>query len=150
MLFHIFIGFILFSILYAIYAFGFYEYKNGKIDKSFNAAVLLLISAFPIGITLGVISTHANNLAKVNHQAPIIAVYEQNIADLEKRLDKFDYPSGSLLNADSPVASITKSLTDAQTKLAAVKEEQAIAMRKIESRRLGVMSGVIRWVGDYK
>jgi hypothetical protein len=93
---------------------------------------------------------HAEDLSTIEYQSLNIDIYEGHVASLNKQLNSFKYPNASLLNADTPVASVVKSLTEAQSKLAKAKIERADVIQKVEARRLGPVSGVISFVGDYK
>lgn len=95
-------------------------------------------------------SEHAGDLAVIKAQSGVVAVYQERVDALEERLNGVDYPSGSLVNADTPIAAIVMSLTDAEKELARAKAKEAQAKVNIEHTRAGPMSGVIAWAGDYK
>lgn len=95
-------------------------------------------------------SCHADDLAVIKEQTRVISVYEQQKEELTKTLNTFQYPESSLLNADSPVASIVLGLSDAEKMLADARKIEAEAYKSIESRKIGPMSGVVNFVGDYK
>jgi hypothetical protein len=111
------------------------------------AAILALILAIPVGCAW---TDHGNDLGTIEAQDQVIAVYEQQVTQLKDELQAFHYQPGSLLNADSPVASVVKSLTDVQEQLTAARVKKAEAVLHIEQRRRGPMSGVITVAGDYK
>lgn len=101
---------------------------------------------------LGTWFEHASDVSKVVAQEHRIEVQQERIESLTQRLDQFDYPEkpGISLDSDTPWASIVESLTDAENQLAKAKDERAIAIRSIEARKRGPMSGVVSFVGDYK
>lgn len=152
MLFHIFIAIIALCLSYFIFEVLFPKVEDFKLyDYYTGLFIISLIFSAPFFLSVVICWTsHAGNLSKISHQQALVAVYEENINELSKRLDEFNYPAASLMNSDTPVASITQSLTEAQAKLSQIKEEKAYAIRSVEKTRLGVMSGVIWWVGDYK
>lgn len=110
----------------------------------------LILGVAATAPSFGVWDAHAKDLAAIHSQHEVIAVYEERVDTLEKRLDNFKYPQGVLLNADTPVAAIVMSLSEAEDELATAKHTRAAAIRSIEARRVGPMSGVIWWAGDYK
>lgn len=94
-------------------------------------------------------SSHANDISKVEAQHHRITVYEERIESLEERLSGFDYPEKPTISvdADTPWATMVKSLNDAESELARAKDERAIAIRSIRARMRGPMSGVVSFVG---
>jgi hypothetical protein len=95
-------------------------------------------------------SYHAEDLSIIAYQDLVINDYEERIASLNSRLQTFDYPKGALLNSDTPVASIVKSISEAENGLLDAKTERSKAILSVERTRNGPMSGVISFVGDYK
>lgn len=95
-------------------------------------------------------SDHASDLAKVEAQHHRIAVYEERVESLEDRLNNAQYPDKPdiSLDADTPWATMMQSLDKAETELAKAKDQRAIAIRSIASRKRGPMSGVVTMVGD--
>jgi len=118
-----------------------------RADAIFTLFLCVCILNTPILMTW---TGHAKDLGTIDAQHEIITIYQERVDRLNQLLNEFQYPAGSLLNADSPVAAIVKSLSEAENKLAEAKEEKARAIRSIEQRRHGAMSGVITLVGDYK
>lgn len=116
---------------------------------SFLSLLVMLFSGAPVVATW---HGHASDISKVVAQEHRIEVQQERIESLTKRLDQFDYPEkpGISLDADTPWASIVESLTDAENELAKAKDERAIAIRSIEARKRGPMSGVVSFVGDYE
>jgi len=110
-------------------------------------SVVSLVVAIPCLVTW---DDHAGDLAVIKAQSDVIAVYQERVDALEDRLTGIDYPSGALVNADTPIAAIVMSLTDAEKELARSKAAEAQAKINIEHTRAGPMSGVIAWAGDYK
>jgi hypothetical protein len=90
---------------------------------------------------------HVDDLAIVRGQQEVIEVYEDRIKSLETRLNSFKYPQSALLNADSPVASIVNSLSEAEKELKA-NEERAKARRNIIARKAGPFSFVVTIYGE--
>lgn len=117
-------------------------------------AGLMIVGFFlllPMGITvLGTWNAHAEDLSKVTTQQHRIEVQERRISQLTERLESFDYPDSPtvLLNKDTPIASIVESLTEAENKLAQIRDERAKAIRSIESRRVGPVGGIVTIMGD--
>lgn len=111
-----------------------------------------IIFCIPSAITvLSAWTSHASDISKVVAQEHRIEVQQERIDSLSERLNTFDYPEKPMvsLDADTPWASIVESLTDAENQLARAKDERAIAIRSIEARKRGPMSGVVTFVGDY-
>lgn len=113
-----------------------------------------MFGVFGVGLlsipACGIWASHSSDLAKISSQSHVITVHQERVDNLTKRLEKFSYPSGSVLNADTPIAAIVASLSDAESDLTQAKRVQALAIRSVEARRLGPLSGVIWIVGDYK
>lgn len=95
-------------------------------------------------------TAQANDLGTYFAQDNVIAVYQEQVDVLTKELTDFHYQPGTVLNADSPVASVVKALTDAQAEVTQAKATKAQAIVNIEKRRRGPLSGVISLAGDYK
>ena len=101
---------------------------------------------FPIGSAW---VDQADNIGTIDAQNKVIVIYQQQITSLTQELQQFHYAPGTLLIADSPVASVVKSLTEVQEQLTDAEVTKAKAMVSIEQRRHGPLSGVIQLVGDY-
>lgn len=112
--------------------------------------LIALTSIFTFPFSLWEWSYHAKNLSTIAYQDVVIKDYEERIASLDSRLQAFDYPKSALLNADTPVASIVKSISDAESGLLDAKTARSQAILSVETTRNGPMSGVISFVGDYK
>jgi hypothetical protein len=124
---------------------------SGDFDGFFGAlGGGLLMAALPSLPLSGIWGNHAADLGTIVAQQEIIAVYEKQRDDLNKTMTSFDYPAGSPLNADSPIRSIVEQLANVEKLLADSRAEKAEAIKSIEQRRLGPVSGVIRFAGDYK
>lgn len=115
--------------------------------------------SFVVGIALALTPTlfvvlswdgHADDLAVIGYQDKVIRVHYEEVSGLVSQLESFEYERGTLLNADSPVASAVASLSEARKRLADAREKKADAVVRIEARRKGTMSNVIHWVGDYR
>jgi hypothetical protein len=148
MLFYILIAVALILFLAVVASFVLYKGIGGEVI----AAGCGIISGFALLTVINVWEDHANDIAKVVAQQHRIAVFEERIESLNKRLTEFNYPAKSeiSLDADSPWASMVNSLTEAETQLAQAKDERAVAIRSIEARKRGPMSGVVSFVGDYE
>ncbi len=118
----------------------------------FFASFLIGITAaiLPGLITMMVWSCHADDIGTIIAQQEVIMVYEKQRDDLNKTMSSFKYPAGSLLNADSPVRSIVEQLANVEKLLADARAEKAEAIKSIEQRRVGPVSGVIGFAGDYR
>lgn len=116
----------------------------------FGGVFVFIIAGLMFGVpTTFVWTGHANDISIIRAQEPVIQVQRDRIERLSGRLDAFQYPDGSaLLNADSPVAAIVKSLSDAEDALAKAESERALALRSIEARKAGPMSGVVTIIGE--
>ena len=129
--------------------------KSKYPDLVFTVPMAGIFSLIPtMLIAAAVFSTgavHASDISKVVAQEHRIEVQQERIDSLSERLNTFDYPEKPMvsLDADTPWASIVQSLTDAENNLAEAKDEGAIAIRSIEARKRGPMSGVVTFVGDY-
>jgi hypothetical protein len=93
---------------------------------------------------------HADDLGTIAAQDHVISVFEQRRTALTATIKTFKYPEGSLLNADSPVKAIVDQLAEVEKALGDARNAKAKAMVNIEQRRVGPMSAIIDWVGDYK
>lgn len=126
----------------------------GGVEGFFTGIGVALAVGFIPGIIVTTVWTsHAKDLGTIYAQHEVISVYQERVNRLTERLDGFDYPrqdAALLLNADSPVRSIVESLTEAEAQLAEAESYRAEAIRSIERRRRGPMSGVISLVGDYQ
>lgn len=120
-------------------------------DGFFGAFLLSGVVGFFIGLTvLAYWEKHANNIATVHHQQPVIDALTERVEGITERLSNFDYPRAALVNRDTPVAAIVASLDNAESQLADAKLAQGEAIRALEATRLGPLSHVFWWVGDYK
>ena len=123
-------------------------------DKDVHDALSLIptlpLLLLPIVLIAVVWDDHASDLSRVNAQEHRIEVQQQRIVNLTERLDAFNYPAkaGISLDADYPWAAIVESLTDAENRLAEALDERAIAIRSIEARKRGPMSGIVTLVGE--
>ena len=80
----------------------------------------------------------------------IVEQYQEHVDSLNNRLQNFDYPIGVSALINAPVAAIVNSLSVAEEKLLEAKASRINSIKEIEATRLGPMSGVINFVGDYK
>jgi len=119
----------------------------GEFECVMASIFVFLASVFPVSVTW---NNYANHVSNINNQHLVIEQYQERIDSLNTRLQNFDYPKSALMNADTPVAAIVKSLSDAEEKLLAAKESRITSIKEVEATRLGPMSGVINFVGDYK
>ena len=119
-------------------------------DLFLIAAVMMLPLFFASAVVVKPWISHANDLSAVTHQHHSISVHSDRIDSLESRLNSAQYPDKPMvsLDQDSPWATMMRELSQAETKLAESKDERARAIRSIEARRNGPMSGVILLVGD--
>lgn len=127
----------------------------GDMEDKLYGPVMALIFAVMAGAIPGLTffgtwQNHANDIAKIQSQDEIIRVQKDRADRLNDRLSSFDYPSGALLSADTPVGSIVSELSSAEAALARAEAERATAIRSVEARRIGPFSGVIEFAGDYK
>lgn len=113
----------------------------------FVGVIGLISTAIPVAATW---VNHASDLSVVSSYSAVISVYEERTERLADMLAQVTPTGGALMNADTPVASIVASLTEAEEQLAGAKADQANAIVRIEARRRGPMSGVIGFVGGYK
>jgi multidrug resistance efflux pump len=98
----------------------------------------------------GLWSNQARDLGTYRAEQVVINVYQSQIDQLTQELQNFHYQSGTILNADSPVASVVQALSHAQEQKTHAEAIRAQAEVKIEQTRLSIVGGVIWWVGDYK
>lgn len=119
------------------------EVLGGSFFMILIAGIITLFLALPW-------SNHAGDLAKVTAQHHKVEIYQQRISSLENRLNNAQYPEKGVvsLDNDTPWATMMNQLSKAETKLAQVKAERADAIRSIEARRVGPMSGIIWLSGD--
>lgn len=129
---------------FIFYAITSYDKEMVIIGSFIITIILCVFSAAPI-ISY---QNHASDLATINEQGRVISVYEERKESLEKTLNSFKYPENiSLMNGDSPIASIVKQLSETESDIASAKKKQAEAYINIEGRKLGLMSGVL-WFFD--
>lgn len=147
---------LMFMLIPAAVAIAYYfESRSRCPDTGFScfmsAWMAGLVTLFLSGTVFSTWNSHASDISKVIAQEHRIEVQQERIDSLSERLNTFDYPEKPMvsLDADTPWASIVQSLTDAENKLAEAKDERAIAIRSIEARKRGPMSGVVTFVGDY-
>lgn len=155
MLFYIFLVLMFVTTPAAIAGTYLIDSKSRNPDPFLSMFMAGLFSLIPTlffaCLVLGTWGNHASDISKVIAQEHRIEVQQERIESLSERLNTFDYPEKPMvsLDADTPWASIVESLTDAENKLAEAKDERAIAIRSIEARKRGPMSGVVTFVGDY-
>jgi hypothetical protein len=130
------------SLLYLFKSDGFHDFDVWCYHTFFAS----LLTVFPLFTWYG----HAQELSIIAYQDLVINDYEERIVSLNSRLQTFDYPKSALLNSDTPVASIVKSISEAENGLLDAKTERSKAILSVEKTRNGPMSGVISFVGDYK
>lgn len=142
-------------LMYVAVIFCLFPFIVAALSRDIEWFVLSLVAAIiPATImsvaVLDVWSSHARDLSIIDNQNLVVANYELRIESLNNKLSKFNYQSPSLLNADTPVASIVATISEAETELMRAKTERANAIKNVEARRLGPLSGVISFAGDYK
>jgi len=101
---------------------------------------------------IGSYSNHADNIATIQEQHRVVTVYNNRIEALTLRmkgLSSSDVKMG-LLNADTPIASMVKSVTEFEYKLAEAEEKKAVAYQRIVSRKLGFFNSVTWFFDDIK
>ena len=141
MLFYILLGFIsIFCTLTIVCIF-----IEGEAAALCFMAVMLLCAPLSISWV-----SYAKSVSNINNQYMIVEQYQEHVDSLNNRLQNFDYPKGALMSADTPVAAIVNSLSVAEEKLLEAKASRINSIKEIEATRLGPMSGVINFVGDYK
>ena len=143
MLFWVFLVLLVFLIFLSLFCLFI---EDGVCISGPSLSVSLILGCFVFGSWFA----HAKDLSTIEEGHRAITLYQKKIDSLTTRLEDFDYPQGSLLNADNPIASIVQSLSQAEDGLLKAKLRVASSIEDIESRRLGPMSGVISFVGDYK
>jgi len=119
----------------------------GEFECGMSSIFIFLACMFPVSVTWNNYASHVSN---INNQHLVIEQYQERIESLNTRLQNFDYPKSALMNADTPVAAIVNSLSDAEERLLEAKTSRINSIKKAEATRLGPMSGVINFVGDYK
>lgn len=87
---------------------------------------------------------NAEDYGTIAAQDKVIAVYEKNIDDLAKRLDKIKPANSVLMNADSPVAALVEALAGSNAKLVEAQSKKAEAYVSIAQRKEGVFSFLVR------
>lgn len=128
---------------------------SAKRGRSLDVDAVAFTFFMPLFLFLGAVpaistwNAHASDISKIEAQHHRIEVYTERIESLERRLSDFDYPDKPTISvdADTPWASMVKSLNDAESELARAKDERAIAIRSIRARMRGPMSGVVGFVG---
>jgi hypothetical protein len=112
----------------------------------------LLVSMLSLLAVYEAWSGHASDISRVVAQEHRIEVYQERIESIDARLSNAEFPRkpGISVDADSPWASMIEALAQAESELAKAKDERAIAIRSIEARKRGPMSGVVSFVGDYE
>lgn len=150
MIFHLFLA-ISFLILLGGLAVFLVDFLKGRIDDIVDmipyAAVPGMV-AFMVAIPCIVTwYSHAGDLAVLQDQHLIIAVQEERVKRLSTLLQTFDHSNmqPALLNADHPIASVIKSLSEVEAALANAKVKHAQATMSITARSKGPFSGALWW-----
>jgi hypothetical protein len=115
----------------------------------FNAfSIVFILSLIPMISYFG----HAEDLGTIRAQKHVIHAYEQRVGELNDQL-KTMVPEGKqltpiLLNADSPIRSITASISKANEDLAKARVVEANARVSIQKRKAGPFYFIVTWFGE--
>jgi hypothetical protein len=150
MLFWIFLAFALAPAVGLVIAV--LNFRHRKDLDEFMWVFVGCLSALPSILSFCAWHSHASDISRVVAQEHRIEVYQERIESIDARLSNAEFPRkpGISVDADSPWASMIEALAQAETELAKAKDERAIAIRSIEARKRGPMSGVVSFVGDYE
>ena len=123
-------------------------------ERDFDYFYMCMISGIffcvlPTTVLTVVISEHAHDLGTKRNAQKFIDVRQEAIADIDKQLEslKDQMPQSSLLNADTPVASLIETKANFVQQIADTRIEIVEAETDIERRSIGLMSGVVDWYG---
>jgi hypothetical protein len=94
--------------------------------------------------------SHCNDLAIIRNSQSIIGVYTQAITDLDQQIEGLNKSVSSQLafNADSPYRSLIEAKSRYVSKLSMARATVVQAETSIIARKLGLMSYIVRWVGE--
>ena len=113
-----------------------------------GSGVILSIVLF--GTSICSYMNHVKDLGIIRGQEAVIKVHKERIERLDQRLAKFTFPKNSVvsLNADSPVSSIVKSLTEAEESVAMAEQVRAKSVVNIAQRKVGPFSVFVERMGE--
>ncbi len=119
------------------------EYEIYKDGGGACGALGIIMLVIVIIITFISYLLNAEDIGTIAAQDKVIAVYAENIEDLQNRLDRINPHGSALVNKDSPVAALVEAITDSNSKLAAAKAEKANAYVSIAKRSAGPFSFIV-------
>ena len=83
---------------------------------------------------------HSRDLESVQYHKERVEIHVDRLTSLKGTLEQFNYPASALLNHDSPVSSIVKQISDAESAIAESKEAVVSTERNIRSRNRWIFS----------
>lgn len=114
-------------------------------------AIPTIIAFVPLIVIAESIGNHANDLSTLRFQSEIIDVREQAVKDIDEQLlllsGQLDGTPNALMNADSPVNALVTTKTMFVKEIADARMSIINAKTDIESRSIGLMSGVVTLYG---
>lgn len=143
------IGWIYLVIVCLLVGAGFLAVIFTANEEGWMMTFIGCIIAIPLFIS---VNKHGNDLGTVRAYAPIVELREQSIAELKSEW-KVQVPGLSqdnllLANNDTPMATLTRSLLQAQDSLIEAREKIAHAKVNIARRKAGLMTVVVTIMGE--
>jgi hypothetical protein len=143
------------GILFVVMVLGFVGFvKSDKHDEQQVTVAIFGFSLMILGI-IGIASLityheHCDELAFVRNSQAITAVHTQAIEDLDRQLSDLNktIDNKGLFNADSPYRSLIEAKSSYVKALSRIRMEIMRVKTSILARKLGLMSYIVRWVGE--
>lgn len=128
-------------------------FVRSRSSGDFGAGTLVfsMVALAIIGIIhVPVITSHCSSLATIKSSDALVAVYAESLSDLDKQMESLskNIDNKTLFNADSPYRTLIETKSNYVSKLAKIREHIVAAKIKIQARKLGLMSHIVRWYGE--
>ncbi len=139
----------IFLVILIVSVFGAFAWAiSGEPDGiPLGFGLVFVVNAIPVMIFAVSVESHVSDLSIVRQGYRVVEVKQQAIKDIDDQIRDLNIPKMGLLNADTPYKSLVEAkvkfvqeLSDARTNIAEAKID-------IESRSIGIMSGVVTIYG---
>jgi hypothetical protein len=122
--------------------------SNGDGIGTCTLSIMALITTGVIHVP--VILCHCHSLATIRSADDLIGVYTESLSDLDKQMESLskNIDSKTLFNNDSPYRTLIQAKSHYVSELADARLEIVKEKRKIQARKLGLMSHIVRWFGE--
>lgn len=143
------------GILCALMVLGFVIGVKSKTHDDYESAYFLLsLSVVPL-VIIGVLHIpvyliHCDELAIIRNSQSMIAVHTQAIEDLDRQMSNLtkSIDNKTLFNTDSPYRSLIETKSHYVSNLSEARVAVVRVKTSIMARKLGLMSHIVRWVGE--